>query len=201
MTIKEYFNSLPNRISANIFALLGFVNFIIVLYTFNQSLFWTGSASLFLNYLFSCILFVYTVVIFFPILIPYFFLLKNNKKKKSSIFLLIMFVIFCTLFTIVVKVLHSYLSTFWGLVAIYNDYFPLIFLFLLLILFFYIYDVRKNIKIKNIILIENRAYRIVLKIFYIYFMFQYIPFLILSLMLLICSSFVYILSFVSHFKI
>mgnify|MGYP004508616787 CR=1 FL=1 len=177
MTIKEYFNSLPNRISANIFALLGFVNFLFLFCYIGSDVFHNSFYNFIFNFFIQVILFGIICLVSLPVLIPFLCMLKKDDKILSILHIFCIFI----LISMILYFLYKFLLPNTQILYVYEFYSHLMWLFscfLIIIQIFYLIDKKKNFKILNSTLINNRLYRIFVKIFYCYFWILYIPFVI-----------------------
>ena len=175
MPNKTTINDIPNRISANFFALIGFANFILIFgftndysgITFKEFLVMLGL----IYFIFGAISIACSVI-----LLPLFFLLKTNNKKTFIITLLLNVILYIFIiyrlyvfFIIEFKVLELF--------NIYNYTYP-IWSYLFLLLIFHFIDKKTKIAVKNTLLLNNKYYRKLITIFYYYFWILYIPFFI-----------------------
>ena len=87
MPNKPSINDIPNRISANFFALIGFANFAILLSYIGKNFDYNIFVELILMYGFCIYLFGVISIASIPMIFPLFFLLRTNNKKTSNIFL------------------------------------------------------------------------------------------------------------------
>lgn len=184
MLNKPSINDIPNRISANFFALIGFANFILI---FGFSNDYSGITFKEFFVMLGLIYFIFGVIsIVCCVILPsLFFLLKTNNKKTSIIALLINIL----LYIFIIYRLYAFFIIdykFLELFNIYNYTYPIwSYLFLLLISHFI--DKKTQIRVKNTFLLNNKCYKIFITIFYYYFWILYIPFF-LAYSILICVS-------------
>ena len=184
MPNKTTINDIPNRISANFFALIGFANFILIFgftndysgITFKEFLVMLGL----IYFIFGAISIACSVI-----LLPLFFLLRTNNKKTFIITLLLNVILYIFIlyrlyvfFIIDFKVL--------GLLNVYNYTYP-IWSYLFLLLIFHFIDKKAKITVKNTFLLNNKYYRKFITIFYYYFWILYIPFFLVYSMLMFAS--------------
>ena len=135
MKLQEYFSDLPNRLSANFLALIGFVNFmcmlLILIPGIKELLFGDILAVLF----FSIVAFGLTTLLVICFLsIPFFLLLESQREKTTLIAGIVYIIIFIVI------------------------------------------DNKIRFPIKNTLLINNKNYKLFVRVFYCYFWILYIPF-------------------------
>ena len=89
MQNKSSINDIPNRISANFFALIGFANFVLIFGFMND---YSGITFKEFIILLGLIYFIFgaITIVCSVILLPLFFLLRTSNKKTSIIVLLLL---------------------------------------------------------------------------------------------------------------
>mgnify|MGYP001153767845 CR=1 FL=1 len=170
MKLQEYFSDLPNRLSANFLALIGFVNFmcmlLILIPGIKELLFGDILAVLF----FSIVAFGLTTLLVICFLsIPFFLLLESQREKTTLIAGIVYIIIF-------IVILYCDFSAFVGLLSIYVHYNAVLFLIFLSLIIFIVIDNKIRFPIKNTLLINNKNYKLFVRVFYCYFWILYIPF-------------------------
>ncbi len=184
MPNKTTINDIPNSISANFFALIGFANFILIFgftndysgITFKEFLVMLGL----IYFIFGAISIACSVI-----LLPLFFLLRTNNKKIFIITLLLNVILYIF---IIYRLYVFFIIDFklLGLLNVYNYTYPIwSYLFLLLISHFI--DKKAKITVKNTYLLNNKYYRKFITIFYYYFWILYIPFFLVYSILIFAS--------------
>mgnify|MGYP004651170275 FL=1 len=184
MPNKPSINDIPNRISANFFALIGFANFVLIFgftndyssITFKEFLIMLGL----IYFIFGAITIVCSVI-----LLPLFFLLRTSNKKTSIIALLLNII----LYIFIIYRLYVFFIIEFNVLELFNIYnytYPIwSYLFLLLISHFI--DKKAKITVKNTYLLNNKYYRKFITIFYYYFWILYIPFFLVYSILIFAS--------------
>ena len=184
MPNKPSINDIPNRISANFFALIGFANFILIFgftndysgITFKEFLILLGL----IYFIFGAISIACSII-----LLPLFFLLKTNNKKTFIITLLLNVILYIF---IIYRLYVFFIIDFklLGLLNVYN-YTYSIWSYLFLLLISHFIDKKAKITVKNTFLLNNKYYRKFITIFYYYFWILYIPFFLVYSMLMLAS--------------
>ena len=184
MPNKPSINDIPNRISANFFALIGFANFILIFgftndysgITFKEFLILLGL----IYFIFGAISIACSII-----LLPLFFLLKTNNKKTFIITLLLNVILYIF---IIYRLYVFFIIDFklLGLLNVYN-YTYSIWSYLFLLLISHFIDKKAKITVKNTFLLNNKYYRKFITIFYYYFWILYIPFFLVYSMLMFAS--------------
>ena len=187
MTIKEYFNSLPNRISANIFALLGFVNFLFLFCYIGSDVFHNSFYNFIFNFFIQVILFGIICLVSLPVLIPFLCMLKKDDKILSILHIFCIFI----LISMILYFLYKFLLPNTQILYVCDIYahIYLLSLFIFYLLFFHVQDIKKKFPITNTTLINNKFYRVFIKVFCSYFWILYIPFAISCLIFLFINLF------------
>ena len=119
MKLQEYFSDLPNRLSANFLALIGFVNFmcmlLILIPGIKELLFGDILAVLF----FSIVAFGLTTLLVICFLsIPFFLLLESQREKTTLIAGIVYIIIFIVILYCFTNKITDF-SAFVGLLSIY----------------------------------------------------------------------------------
>lgn len=178
MTLKEHFNKLPNRLSANFFAMFGFTNFLFPLFGMIAtyfSLYVMGDTSvshnvievllavIFLFIPIICVLAIIPIVILFIFLI---FPILKNKVQILTIFSILLIIYFINPFY-----KSFYFDNGAGIYFAFVPFFgsPIVFLAILIYFILLIIDLNKDDCIKNRQLVENKYYKIFVNVFYYYF--------------------------------
>ena len=176
MPNKTTINDIPNRISANFFALIGFANFTILLSYIGKDFDYNIFVELILMYGFCIYLFGVISIASIPMIFPLFFLLRINNKKTSNI----LFFTTVVLFIAIICILYSLFIPSTNLLNTIDVYkHPYIICLYLLSLFaFHIVDKKQKISLKNTIILSNKFYKKFVKIFYYFFWSLYIPFFV-----------------------
>lgn len=180
MKIKEYFNSLPNYLSANFFALLGFTNFVYPILAAIVTFFMIyiiGSNDTLIsrnipNTLLCEILFfipIICVLSIFSIITLFFFLLFPKYKIRTQITILILVFMIVYLANPIYK--GFYFAQGNAIYFAFVPYFgtPLVILAIITYFLLLILDLRHKNLIKNRELVENKYYKIYVNVFYHYF--------------------------------
>lgn len=176
MKLQEYFSDLPNRLSANFLALIGFVNFmcmlLILIPGIKELLFGDILAVLF----FSIVAFGLTTLLVICFLsIPFFLLLESHREKTTLIAGIVYIIIFIVILYCFTNKITDF-SAFVGLLSIYVHYNAVLFLIFLSLIIFIVIDNKIRFPIKNTLLINNKNYKLFVRVFYCYFGILYIPF-------------------------
>ena len=169
MKLQEYFSDLPNRLSlsANFLALIGFVNFMCMLLILIP-----GIKELF----FSIVAFGLTTLLVICFLsIPFFLLLESQREKTTLIAGIVYIIIFIVILYCFTNKITDF-SAFVGLLSIYVHYNAVLFLIFLSLIIFIVIDNKIRFPIKNTLLINNKNYKLFVRVFYCYFWILYIPF-------------------------
>lgn len=180
MKIKEYFNRLPNYLSANFFALLGFTNFVYPILAAMVTFFMiyvVGSNDALIsrnipNTLLCEILFfipIICVLSIFSIITLFFFLLFPKYKIRTQITILILVFMIVYLINPIYK--GFYFAQGNAIYFAFVPYFglPLVILAIITYFILLILDLRHKSLIKNRELVENKYYKIYVNVFYHYF--------------------------------
>lgn len=178
MTLKEHFDKLPNRLSANFFAMLGFTNFMYPLFGMIATYF-----SLYIikdplvsqdviNVLLAVILLfipIICVLAIIPIIVLFIFLVIPILKNKTQI--LIIFSILLIIYFINPFYKSFYFTNGNGIYFAFVPFFgsPIVLLAILIYFILLIIDLNKDDCIKNRELVENKYYKIFVNVFYYYF--------------------------------
>ena len=169
-------NDIPNRISANFFALIGFANFVILLGCIGSNFEIDIVVGLIMIYAFCIYLFGVVSIASIPMIFPLFFLLRTNNKKISNIlaFMTITFfiVILCILYSLFIPSTNI-LNT----IDVYKHFY-IFCLYLPSLFAFHIVDKKQKFSLKNTTLLNNNFYKNFVKIFYYFFWSLYIPFFV-----------------------
>lgn len=176
MPNKPSINDIPNRISANFFALIGFANFAILLSYIGKDFDYNIFVELISMYGFCIYLFGVISIASIPMIFPLFFLLRTNNKKTSNI----LFVTTVVLFIAIICILYYLFipsTNFLNTIDVYKHPY-IICLYLLCLFVFHIVDKKQKISLKNTIILSNKFYKKFVKIFYYFFWSLYIPFFV-----------------------
>lgn len=178
MTLKEHFDKLPNRLSTNFFAMLGFTNFLFPLLGMiatyfslyimedpfaSQNVIEALFAVIFYFIPIICILAIIPIIVLFIFLI---FPIFKNKAQISIIFSILLIIYFLNPFY---KSFHfsNGNGIYFALVPFFGS--PIVLLTILIYFILLIIDLTKGNCIKNRQLIENKYYKIFVNVFYYYF--------------------------------
>ena len=176
MLNKPSINDIPNRISANFFALIGFANFILLLSYIGNDIGINIFAGIIMVYFFCIFLFGVVSTASIPILLSQFFLLRTNNKKTSNILIFTTVVLFIAIICILYSLFipgTNLLNTF----EIYKHPY-IICLYMLSLFAFHIMDKKHYFPLKNTTILNNKFYKKFVKIFYYFFWSLYIPFFV-----------------------
>ena len=174
MTLKENFNKLPNRLSANFFAMLGFTNFMYPLFGMIATYF-----SLYIikdplvsqdviNVLLAVILLfipIICVLAIIPIIVLFIFLVFPILKNKTQILIILSTSLIIYIANPLYKFFECYVLFAFASIACV----PLVLLAILIYFILLIIDLNKDDCIKNRELVENKYYKIFVNVFYYYF--------------------------------
>ena len=184
MALKEYFDKLPNRLSANFFAMIGFANFVLI-FGFLRDFSNINLKDFLL--LLGLIYFVFGAIAIACclLLLPLLLLLVSSNKKTS----IIAFFIFITLYIFIMHRLYIFFIIDFEILELFNlyNYAYQILLYLFLLLITHFIDIKSKFYVKNTFLLNNRFYKKFVTIFYYYFWILYIPFFIVYSVIL-CAS-------------
>lgn len=178
MNLKNYFADLPNRLSANLFAMLGFVNIMFptvgTISTYIQIIANNNSTPIkdipiiFLSII-VCFIPITCLLAIIPIIVLFKFLVKPQFQIKTQIFILLFTVFICV---------NPFISTFnynngggifFAFVPIYG--LPVALLALGIYFILLLLDLANKTNIKNEALVKNVYYKKFVNIFYWYFLF------------------------------
>lgn len=170
MTLKEHFNKLPNRLSANFFAMLGFTYFLYALLgllatiitslpNLIQELHTLSFDVMFYLLPISCL---FAII---PTIILFIFLFTTKFKIKTQIFIILLTSLIIYIANPLYKFFECYvIFAFASIACVPLFLFSILIYFILLVI-----DLNKDDCIKNRQLIENKYYKIFVNVFYYYF--------------------------------
>lgn len=170
MTLKEHFNKLPNRLSANFFAMLGFTYFLYALLGLLATLI-TNIPNLIqeLHTLsFDVMFYLLPISCLFaiiPTIILFIFLFTTKFKIKTQIFIILLTSLIIYIANPLYKFFECYVIFAFASIACV----PLVLLAILIYFILLIIDLNKDDCIKNRELVENKYYKIFVNVFYYYF--------------------------------
>lgn len=170
MTLKEHFNKLPNRLSANFFAMLGFTYFLYALLgllatiitslpNLIQELHTLSFDVMFYLFPISCL---FAII---PTIILFIFLFTTKFKIKTQILIILLTSLIIYIANPLYKFFECYVLFAFASIACV----PLVLLAILIYFILLIIDLNKDDCIKNRELVENKYYKIFVNVFYYYF--------------------------------
>ena len=199
MNLKNYFADLPNRLSANFLAFLGFISFIfLIAITSDLSLCsvtnkWYNLQNfqeMVIGKIFSNIIFlgITGTPAIFPCSILFFLIHNNHKKKFVWLYFISLLILLLLLFQYLAKHFSvRELGSSLLIVFLYRGNIHIILpLFLIVPLICYVLD-KKQVLISSKYLINNKYYRFFVYVFSLYFSLCYIPFLFIILLILLIT--------------
>lgn len=178
MTLKEHFDKLPNRLSANFFAMLGFTNFMYPLFGMIATYFHLYIMrdiyiphNVFQTFLGVVLGFVPFISLFalIPVIILFIYLISPKFKIRTQLLSIFITSLIIYFLNPIYKIFQFndgggivYLFALMGCVPLFL--FSILIYFILLII-----DLNKDDCIKNRELVENKYYKIFVNVFYYYF--------------------------------
>ena len=169
MKIKEYFNRLPNYLSANFFALLGFTYFIYPLLGLLVTLF-IGKLST-IDFISVMLYFLPIACLFaiIPLILLCIFLFLPKSRTKVPVYTILSIILMQYLTNSLYKTLDFTDGNGVGFALVSIVCAPLVILAIITYFILLILDLRHKSLIKNRELIENKYYKIYVNVFYHYF--------------------------------